>query len=241
MNRLRITESPSYIRLRAFCSERQREILITGGVVLGVLIVVLASFATWNTYFRTHEEVGILSDRQWERQVEVESFQVVNDRQWGGHPDDAYEISSRREIHHYERVLSHYRTVTSQQSYSCGSPARTCYRTVSRQEPVYRNEPVYRRRYYFKVNRWRTDHWEVTSGAELAPVWAAPTGMNPASVLGNKRVGDERRQEYSFVVSCNDCKAKRIELDYEEWVKLRSGQLVTAHVNSRGTIRGIES
>lgn len=230
-------ESPYYKALRSWCSRNQVTI---GWVAIGVgtvVIVVGVSLLVWSTYFKTHEEVGILSDRHWERQVEVEVFRVVEDRQWEGHPDDAYDVRRRTEIHHYERYISHYRTVTS--TYQCGTPwpPRTCI--SSRQEAVYADRPVYATRHYFKVNRWRTDHWEVTSGGELQPVWAAPTGMNPAAVLGNLRIGDERRQEYSFVVSCNGCKAKRLEMPYENWIKLRSGQLVTAHVNSRGTIRGI--
>lgn len=228
--------SPMYQRCVGFCRERRKALLIAAGTAVGVLVVVLLSLGIWNTFYRTHEEAAILGIRHWERSLEIEEYRAIEESQWYGAPKDAYDVNVRWEIHHWNRVQTGTRSV----SYSCGTTKSP--RTCTRSEPVYTNVPVYANKYYYKINRWKTDEWLKTSGTEQAPAFATPpAGLVDMNVLGNRRVGDGRKEKYWFDLSCPGCDdGSSVKLDFEDWSRLRSGQMVTAYVNSRGTVRGID-
>lgn len=225
-----------YQGLRAWIVEKRSALLIVAAAVLAVLSVALLSFGVWNTFYRTHEEAAILQDRQWAQAIEIEKYKAEEHRSWSRPPADAYDHYTRSEIRSWNRVLVGYDT----SSYPCGTSQTP--RTCTRQTPRYQNVPVYDTRHYYKVNRWKTDEWVWTRGSEQQPFFAQPPqGLSAQAVLGNRRLGDQRRGEYSFGIECDGCdEGQRVELSLEEWNRLRDGQLVTAYVNSRGTVRGID-
>lgn len=208
--------------------------------VLGALVIVFTLIWTiWFFFFRTVEKDASIGQMRWERQIEIEQFRTIKDRDWAGQePDDARVYDTRSEIHHYDRVLSHYRTVTY--TYSCGTSEqpRTC--TGTRSEPVYVDVPVYRSRLYYKVDRWVTDEWIVAKSVELQPYWPdLPPGLNPKNVLGNRRQGNGKRQHYEMDVHCSDCDPSIIELNHNSWNTYKPGQKVIAYVTVTGHVRGV--
>jgi hypothetical protein len=209
------------------------------GPVLGIIGIVIAFCVIiwffWFMFFRTVEHDASIGQMRWERQIEIEQFRTIQDRDWRGQePDDARIYDERREIHHYDRVLDHYRP----EFYNCGTydKPQTCYRQVA----VYRDEPVYRTRYYYEVDRWVTDYWVTAKSVELQPFWPElPDGLDTRKILGNRRQGDAKKQHYEMDVHCHECDPSVIELNHNSWNDYKPGQKVIAYVTVTGHVRGV--
>lgn len=202
----------------------------------GVFIV--AFLLIWFVFFNTKSVDAQVGQMRWERQIEIEQFRTIDGKDWSGsEPDDARVYDTRSEVHHYDRVLSHYRTVTY--TYSCGTTQspRTC--TGTRSEPVYVSVPVYRDRLYYKVDRWVTDSWVTSKSVEMQPYWPdLPDGLDARNILGNRREGDARKQYYEMDIKC-DCDPAVIELNHNSWHDYKPGQKVIAYVTITGHVRGV--
>lgn len=213
-------------------SGRQRINMIAAAVAL--VTVTVAIWLSWFVWFRTVDREAVVTTKTWERQIELEMFRTVDLSDWEGEtPADARPYDSRREVHHYDRVLSHF------ESYDCGTRDRPqrCSRAV------YRDDPVYRWKIYYQADRWVRSKWIVSRGSEIAPFWPElPDTLNTVAVLGNQREGDETRQDYRLAVQCIEdrCDPTVLEVDLATWLSLPTGGRVTASVTATGKVRGIE-
>lgn len=222
-------------------ADLKRGLAIYTAIAAAVFVLIGGGFWVYQTFIDTDPVPAVVTSRDWERQIEIEQFKTIQDRDWRGQePDDARIYDEKREIHHWEQELSHYRTVT--ESYSCGSYDRpqTCYRT--RQEPVYVSVPVYRTRLYYEVDRWVTHRWVVSQGRELQPVWPAlPDTLNPVAALGNERKGDDTKERYTIHVKCGRCDdGSKVNVPLSEWDDFTIAREVTALVTARGTVKDIK-
>lgn len=219
-------------RVRAYLGQPTSMRVI--GYGLGFIVLLMIILGIWFVFFNTKEVGASIGQMRWERQIEIEQYRTIEARDWrGSEPNDARIYDERSEIHHYDRRLSHYNTV----SYSCGTMDNP--RTCTREEPVYVSVPVYRTRLYYKVDRWVTDSWVVAKGTEIHPHWPAlPAALDDTDILGNKREGDARKQHYEMDVIC-DCDPSTIELNHKSWADYRPGQKVIAYVTVTGRVRGV--
>lgn len=186
--------------------------------------------------------------KAWQRQIEVESYQWVNDDGWAL-PQGAVLTESRREIRTYDRVLDHYETRSRQvpeqyisgysteyrdmgngyfQSYQVPQYA-TRYRTEYYEEPVYRDDPIYDTKYYYQIQRWIYDRTLTASGEANEPYWPEAV-LNPDT----EREG-ERTEQYA--VKCENQKGTyTTKLPYNQWQAFQLGDKVNMKLSSGGSI-----
>lgn len=241
-------------------SRSHRTAAIIGGGCFTVLLVV---FFVWSMFFRTHEITLTVTDVSWSRGVEVEEYRTLQKDDFDP-PGDARIHESYRAIHHYDKVLDHYRTehytvsvpYTSTESYtdcstrsngngtftqSCSPRTRTVtrYRSESRtrQVPVYRDVPVWRTKYRYEIDRWVTDfYFTVDSDDADKPYW--PESIPPATEPKH-RVGDDRKEEYVVVLNHGDDTYKQTP-EQRIWDTIEVGETLTANVSRQGKIRSVE-
>lgn len=192
-----------------------------------------------------------VNNKTWQRSIEIEEYITVRENAWLL-PSEGRLVETRREIHHYEQVVDHYKTVSEQKSerYISGYKTETSYKdmgngyfdtvtkqvpiydtrywTETRQEPVYKSMPIYQTKYYYDIERWVTKEWKNSSGTNNEPYWAE---LNLEEL---EREGS-RREEYCISTIDKKDKEKVYELSYEEWedvlinteidVKLSMGQI----------------
>lgn len=207
-----------------------------------VAVLVLLGGCTWiyQAFIDTDPQAAVIGSRRWERQIEIEQFRTIRDRDWSGsEPADAREYDRRREVHHYDQVpysCTKTRTVTSYDS-----NGRSTSRTETYTDTCYRSDPVYRTRIYYEVDRWVTGRWVTSQGSEIAPFWPAlPTTLNTVAVLGNEREGNETKERYEVEVECSKCDPDSwVEVSLSEWRSMKPATPVIAKVTARGTVRDV--
>lgn len=201
-----------------------------GALTLSV-VSVLGGCGTWvyQAFIDTDPQSATVASRDWERQIEIEMFKTVQERDWRGQePDDARVYDERREVHHTD-------------SYECGG-----YETNSEGEWVYESDTcyrdVYQTRLYYEVDRWREHRWIVSHGVELAPAWPPlPDTLDGSAVLGHERRGDETRERYTIHVRCGECDdGSKVNVSLAEWDDFTVNREVIALVTARGIVKDIK-
>lgn len=206
------------------------------------LIIVAAVIALVVFLVMPKEKNLEIASCTWERNVEVETYTECQESGWSL-PEDAYDVTRRREIYTYEQVFDHYETRSRQvaeqvlDGYDTNYTYRdlgnghfeevanqvpryrTEYHTEYYQEPVYRQEPVYQTKYYYYIMRWITDHWETTSGADDEPYFAA--------VQTSDTVREGSKTEAYWV---KDAEGNQYTVSYDIWKDLHAGQKIKAEV-----------
>ncbi len=237
-------------------------------VGIGFVVAMAMIMIGWVTYtqFIRAEAVGLtVTSLSWDRQIEVEEYRTLTMTDWTL-PADGRVISQNREIRSYKEVLDHYETKTRQvpeqvktgshqEKYACGSTMTdkgngyfetkttycdrtvddyaTKYHTEYYDSPVYRNDPVYGTKYTYQVDRWVTDHFVRESG-RTNPVWPEPDPEGD-----KQRVGDERRQTYSVVLTDPEGDRHKRTTNLASWKLLDEGEVVRAKQTRSGIIRGV--
>lgn len=209
-------------------------IIILCAIILTGVIIGIAAIPRYKTI-----TVDCMS---WRREIIIETNTLVKDSDWSV-PTDAVEVLyTRREIHHYDHVIDHYKTVTEQKSRQVQdgyditytyrdlgngfaeqvehkTPRyRTEYYTETHEEPVYRDDPVYRTKYYYTIWRYIYDHTVTTSGTrETDPFWGEYV------FVGDQREGG--RREYYELTYLKKDKIKTATIkDIDMWYQFEIGQ-----------------
>lgn len=195
----------------------------------------------------------------WERTVEIEARQTVRGEAWEDEvPAGARVVSSRRELHHEEKVETGSRrtTRTVTERVQTGTERvkvgvrdlgdgyfediyeeRPVYETVERQEtvdePVYRTEPVYRDRVRYELTEWKPARKAQAQGRDRAAAWPRPA-------LG----GDEREGARAAVYTVFFTDADGEVLRYraggeEEWRRFELGRSYRARVGLGGRVKSV--
>ncbi len=170
-------------RAAAGARGRGRNPLLIGGLIALVAVIVigvgLALF--WN------REAGVyVVGHSWQREVRVEAYGPQAEDAWcSDMPADAYGVSRRQEVHHYNQIPDGEDCQMRRVDQGDGTfrEERVC-------ETRYREEPVYADRCYYTVDRWRYARSAAASGDSLsdAPYWPT-TGL---ACEGQARHGCER-------------------------------------------------
>lgn len=209
--------------------------------MLTVLLIAVSIFSIF-WLLRPKEYDITVNELSWERCINVERYQTVEESDWYL-PSDGRLLYTREEYSHSEQVLDHYETKTRQvaKEYISGYETyvsgyrdlgngyfeeitdqrpiyETYYETETYQEPVFRSESVYRTKYYYEIDKWLYERSVKTSGTDNSPYWGDP---NLAS--------DERTstQSETYMVKGIDIKTEEtisFSLSLEDWSSLDVGQ-----------------
>lgn len=213
----------------------------TWKTMLIVLLIAVSIFSIF-WFLRPKEYDITVNELSWERCINVERYQTVDESDWYL-PSDGRLLYTREEYSHSEQVLDHYETKTRQvaKEYISGYETyvsgyrdlgngyfeeitdqrpiyETYYETETYQEPVFRSESVYRTKYYYEIDKWLYERSVKTSGTDNSPYWGDP---NLAS--------DERTstQSETYMVKGIDIKTEEtisFSLSLEDWSSLNVGQ-----------------
>lgn len=192
------------------------------GCQIGCLALIGLFFLLW-LIGRPRERTLAVTGHRWERTVAVEELKTVTEEGWEGElPAGARSLSSRREVHHTNRVRigTETRTRTVSERVQTGTERvkvgerdlgngyfediyedRPVYEERDREEtyeePVYREDPVYRMKHSYEIDKW-VNVREARAGATgLSPVW-------PETRLGPQQREGQRAETYEVLFEDKD-------------------------------------
>jgi hypothetical protein len=220
------------------------------GMVVLVVVAALALGAYLIFFHRWKKELTV-SDRQWQRTVEVETFGPVNEEAWQNEvPAAAYRQSCQRKVHHVDKVPDGTETYTARESAGreCtsynyktqgGVSVKQCanwetkYREVQKTRTRYRDVPVWRQHCRFTVDKWHRDRDVVAKGSgNDKPEWPKLAG-----VAGKERPG-KRVETYSLTLRKPDGQTVPHKCESEaEWNGFALNAAVVAEVTTTGSIK----
>ena len=216
-------------------------------ILIGLSILSVVTLLTVELFF-PKDVYLIVENHSWERSIEIEKHSEVSEDGWST-PIGAYNITSSKEIHHYEPVYSHTETWTEQEcksvangteSYVCGETCtdlgngyercddRYCDRTIYTQEchdvqrsrDVYKDEPVYETYYHYKIMKWLHDNYQYSSGEGKSPYWPeVPRGFLSNSTY---REGSRSADYYLHIREAKYGASKRSAKQYQ-WETINVG------------------
>lgn len=238
-----VEERPPAAKEEAAPATGNRNKIILIGVV--AFVVLCLGLAAAFLIFGGRDEGATVSGFEWERAVEVEAYQTVEEEDWDV-PDGGRIKSQRQEIHHYDDVLDHYETRQRQvqvgtEEYVCGQRDLgngffediTCERPVygmeDYDEPIYRQEPVYQTMYVYDIDKWVVVRTDQASGDDHSPMW-------PRSSLGADEREGERSETYAVLFSDENGEVHRWETTLAEWQTYEMGQAVVLSFDSFGNL-----
>ncbi len=170
-------------------------------------LLVLAVVVIGMMFFTTKETTATVSQRSWERNIQIERMVSVSDSAWcESLPTDAYSISRSKEVRSTRRVEDGQDCHDERQDKGDGTfvKNRIC-------SPRYRSEPVYDYFCHFQINRWRTYRTvKATSQDSLLPMWPSVGRLNnnvgamdSMTTLGAERQGS-RHENYVLILTAKD-------------------------------------
>lgn len=199
------------------------------------VIVALFAFFLW-----PKNTTGIVQDKSWSRNIEVETYKTVKENDWSI-PEGGREYDKKEEIHHYDTVIDHYEdvTVTKTRQVQDGYDTHTNYidngdgtfreETVStpryvtetytevETQPVYVDVPVYQTKYYYEIERWVYERSVSTSGKKEEPYWG------DVALKDQEREG-KREENYIVTFVTKKNKTYEKEMPFDEWKKYEMGE-----------------
>lgn len=207
--------------------------------------------------FAPKEEEILIDSFKWDRSIEIERYQAVQESDWTM-PPNARLLYSNLEFSHYQEVLDHYETktrevpverqvgtvevVTGHRDLGNGyfeeitedQPVyETFYETEYYEEAVYKDEPVYLMKYYYEIDKWLYERSVNTNGKDKNAYW------------GEVKLNDDERvssknQTYYIIGTDKKEKIRELRIDYGSWLKLEVNQNVKVKVSVFGSCELIE-
>jgi hypothetical protein len=223
--------------------------LLKRGCQIGCLALVALVFLVW-LIGRPRERVLTVAGHRWERTVAVEELRTITEEGWEGElPAGARSLSSRREVHHQNRIRigTETRTRTVSERVQTGTERvkvgsrdlgngyfedvyedRPVYedreREESYEEPVFREEPVYRVKHRYEVDKWMPARDAKAGAADLSPVWPDPG-------LSTKQREGKRTEVYEVLFDDREGDSRIYRArDEVEWKTFRPGTSYRAKV-----------
>lgn len=230
------------IRTEAASKRKRRRgllgLILSSPILAGILFFLLKSFPQTVDV----EVVGFI----WERSIQFEHYEAVQEEAWEV-PSQAFQVSSFKAIHHYDKVFRGYETRTrdvrvkvGEESYVCGQrdlgngyfEDRYCTRPIyeTREETykaeVYEDVPVYATKYRYTIMRWvrKQAYFRKISGTDQQARWPeAPTQGDPDTW----RQGPKDAVYYVTVLE-NDGDKHTEEVGYQYWQARSLGEKLPA-------------
>ena len=216
----------------------------------GLAVILLILGGIW--LFKPKVETVTVDNVYWERSIEVERYQTVDESDWYL-PEGARLHETRSEIYTYKQVLDHYehksRQVSKQRLDHYETKVvghrdlgngyfeeiteqvpvyETYYETEYYDEPVYRSDPIFKTKYYYEIDKWLHDRNLITSGCDKNPKWA-----DTSKLKSNERPAT-KKEDYTITYTNKKGKQKTVSLPYSQWNDLMVGDEVTIKVTIFG-------
>ncbi|OQA14821.1 MAG: hypothetical protein BWY64_03102 [bacterium ADurb.Bin363] len=187
---------------------------------------------------------------KWERTIEIEEIKTIRDTAWEDNvPSDAKIISSKKEVHHHDKVKIGTETKTRivKEKVKTGTEKikvgvkdlgngyfediyeeRPVYEEVEREEtyeePVYEDKPVYKKKITYTVDRWTVARVVSKTGQDQKPFW-------PDVKLKSKERKGKRTEKYQVLFTDPKGKALTYTAKNEtEWFSFEQGKAYEATV-----------
>lgn len=211
-------------------------------ILLGILAVVVGLSIFIYGFPKTIEvQVDSFS---WQRSIQFAHYEAVQEKAWSL-PDGAFNVSSSREIHHYDQVLEGYVKKERQVKVQVGSEKYVCgqkdmgngyfqdvyctrpvydYRTETYDAPVYQDVPVYKTQYRYQIMRWvdAEKYKRSLSGEDHEAIWPKLPGSS-------KEWREARRNaSYFIVVSRSNGEQHKEQISESQWQSLSLGATLKA-------------
>lgn len=223
-----------------------------------VIIPLIISFIIGLVFlFIPKEETITISGFKWERSIEIERYQTVEESDWTL-PTAARLLYTNQELYGYEQVIDHYEIKTERiekekivgyEDYVVGyndlgngyfeeiveqrPKYETYYEEKEYEVPVYRDEPIYRTKYYYEIDKWLYERTVLTKDSNKEPYWGE------VNLSENER--ESTKKEIYYVIGKNEeGKSRQLKFSYEEWSNLEIGQTVKLKVSIFGDAKTIE-
>lgn len=228
--------------------------VITKYGFIGFILFLLVGYVLLSSFPKSIEVE--VSGFRWERSIQFERYEAVAKEDWNT-PSNAFDVSSFRAIHHYNKVSRGFETRTRQvqvkvgeERYVCGQRdlgngyfedkycTRPVYenRTEKYREEVFENVPVYQTKYRFKVMEWnrKNEYSRKTAAKDHTPQWPDLPGSE------NEWRAGPRGQAYYVSVRESSGKSHEEKVGYNFWESLEKGEkLPAAKMRLIGTFKGI--
>jgi len=200
---------------------------------VGVSVIVAIVGLIFAAIFWTSTEDVSVTGHRWERSIEIESVQAIEERREGTcrsvAPADAYREREREEQVDTERVQVDEvcRVIQRDRGDGVGEEVTEC-------DPVYENRAVMGPVCYFTVDRWTYDRSVSAEGGLNDPVeWPiVDLRRSNCNSLGCERQGD-RDEDYILLFVRND-ENFSCEVDETEWRGASRGDQYTVEVGRIG-------
>lgn len=217
---------------------------------LTIGLVLVGLFMAGNFFLRSFpKDINVeIQGFAWERIIQFEHYEPVDHEDWDT-PRNAFDVSSFRAIHHYDKVFRGYETRTrtvqvqvGEDSYVCGQRDMGngyfedvyCTRPVyeSRDEQyevkVYDDVPVYATKYRYKLMEWtRQKHNRLAaSGKDHEPRW--PNAPAAASREPDKWREGPKEETYEVIVREDDGDVHKHVVNAAFWTKCAPGAKLKA-------------
>jgi hypothetical protein len=179
--------------------------------MLAAVAVVAAILGGATSYLGSQRggETVTVAGFEWERTVEIEDHETVREESWLDEVPEGATIVGRR------RQLHHTEK----------EPAGT-----RKGQPVYRERPVYKQRAAYDVERWSVVRTLKAAGKDRSPRWP-DIRLN----LGER----EGKRTETYVVVLQGRGLYRMAVPRDQWQEMHAGQIGTAAVDERGTVRDL--
>lgn len=208
-------------------------------LIAAAIILVIIGVFVWMNGNKTASDLKV-SALNWVRVISIEENRMFSESGWEL-PTGAKQTGTRREIHHYDSVLDHYKDVEVQRSKQVfdhyeyelvdngngtfskvSHPEyRTEYYTETVKEPVYRQVARYATKYYYNIWRWVQSRNVTASGEDHQTAW-------PEYTLGENEREGQRSEAYRFTVehTGKNSQTTTYQVDEEHWKGLNIGDPV---------------
>ena len=170
-----------------------------GGMCCGLGCLGMIIFLLLVIWVGRPVEKGLrITGHEWRRTVNVEVYKTVLEDAWEGEvPAGARRRSSKREVHHVNKIQRGYDTREVTRQVQTGTRkvktgtrdlGNGYFEDVYKEEPVYKTvrekvrepryveEPVYRTKHYYEVEKWVPGTPLSARARDLTPLWPALRG-----------------------------------------------------------------
>lgn len=188
-------------------------------LLLGVVaLLCVCSFL----FFQTSESRATVTGLSWEREIEVEALEWVEEEDWSL-PSEAELISEEEAIYRTEQEKVGERT------YVCGQRdlGNGFFEDVECTEPIYEDKAEYRTRYTYRIRKWQVTRTEEAGGQDQSPRW-------PALSLGRNEREGERNERYEVHFETEEGQRHTVSVAESRWRDFAVGQRYLLEINGLG-------
>ena len=208
-------------------SAKKSLVLAALGAMALALVACLIVFFTW-----TRSETLEVVAHYWERSVQVERYQKVQDSAW------CDELPSGAEVYAREKRQRSTKQVPDGEECKTRKKDRGdgTYQEVRECQPKYKSEPVHAERCRFNIVRWTSVRTEKESGRSLTepPRWPTPQLKKVGQCLGCERTG-KRTEAYTLQLrEKKSSEPQECTLTEAKWRSFTIGQPLKAEVRQLG-------